>query len=306
VKPDPGGPDAPVVNAMSIDVEDYFHVSVFDGYIDRSAWTMMESRVEANTERILALFDEFGVRSTFFVLAWVAERYPGLVRRIATAGHEIASHGYAHQLIYRQTRDVFRDDVRRARAILQEVSGQAVAGYRAPSYSVTAASLWALEVLAEEGYGYDASVFPIRHDRYGIPGAPRHPHRWSGQDATLLEVPASTVRVAGANLPVAGGGYFRIFPYAWTKWGIGRLNRVEGRPAVFYLHPWEIDPGQPRLRTSAVGRFRHYRNLRKTEGRLRRLLTDFRFGTIGDLLTHVTPETVAYAGLVGTPSRQPA
>jgi polysaccharide deacetylase family protein (PEP-CTERM system associated) len=275
-------------NAMSVDVEDYFHVSAFDDVVPRSRWEGMESRVSANTRRLLDLFDEFGVRGTFFVLGWVAERHPGIVRDIARRGHEIASHGYGHRLVYRQTRDAFREDVRRAKGLLEDAAGRSVGGYRAPSFSVTAASLWALDVLVEEGHWYDASIFPIRHDRYGIPGAPRHPHRIDLGGGSLMEMPGSTVRVGPLNLPIAGGGYFRILPYAWTRWGIARLNRREQQPAVFYLHPWEIDPNQPRLPASRLGRFRHYRNLHRTEGRLRTLLSDFRFGTVGELLRRHT------------------
>ena len=273
-----------VVNAMSIDVEDYFHVSVFDGIVPRSTWAEMESRVCANTERLLDIFDEYHVRSTFFVLGWVAERYPHLVRQIAARGHEIASHGYAHRLVYDQTPQAFREDVRRAKGLLEEAGGSAVAGYRAPSYSITPRSLWAVDVLIEEGYTYDSSIFPIRHDRYGIPVSPREPFPIDRRAGSLLEVPGSTVRLGPMNLPVAGGGYFRILPYQWTRWGIARLNRIDQRAAVFYLHPWEIDPDQPRLSAGWLGRFRHYRNLDKTEARLRALLTDFRFGTVASLL----------------------
>jgi polysaccharide deacetylase family protein (PEP-CTERM system associated) len=277
----------PVVNAMSIDVEDYFHVSVFDGIVPRSTWDGMESRVVANTERLLDIFDESGARSTFFVLGWVGERHPALVRRIADRGHEIASHGYAHRLIYDQTRAAFREDVRKAKGILQEASGRAVIGYRAPSYSITPRSLWALDVLLEEGYRYDSSIFPIQHDRYGIPVSGRAPYPITRPAGTLIEVPASTTRVGPFNLPVAGGGYFRILPYWWTRWGMGRVNRLEQRPAVFYLHPWEIDPDQPRLQVGRLSRFRHYRNLEETETRLRALLRDFRFDTIGVLVSEV-------------------
>jgi polysaccharide deacetylase family protein (PEP-CTERM system associated) len=279
-----GGDDLRTLNAMSVDVEDYFHVSVFDGVVPRSDWDRMESRVCANTTRLLDLFDEFGVRGTFFVLGWVAQRQPGLVRDIAARGHEIASHGYGHRLVYSQTRQDFREDVRRAKRLLEDTSGVAVGGYRAPSFSVTTASWWALDILLEEGHWYDASIFPIRHDRYGIPDAPRHPHRLDLNGGALMEMPGATVRVGPLNLPVAGGGYFRIFPYAWTRWGIARLNRREHLPAVFYVHPWEIDPDQPRLPAGRLGRFRHYRNLHRTEGRLRALLSDFRFGTVGSLL----------------------
>jgi polysaccharide deacetylase family protein (PEP-CTERM system associated) len=281
-----------IVNAMSIDVEDYFHVSVFDGIVPRSTWNEMESRVCRNTERLLDIFDEFKVRSTFFVLGWVADRHPKLVRTIAERGHELASHGYAHRLIYDQTPEAFRDDVRRSKALLEDAGRCSVGGYRAPSYSITSRSLWALDVLIEEGYWYDASIFPIRHDRYGIPVSPREPFCIQRRAGPLMEVPGSTIRLGPLNLPVGGGGYFRILPYQWTRWGIARLNEIERRAAVFYLHPWEIDPGQPRLPAGWLGRFRHYRNLDETENRLRSLLTDFSFGTIGSLLStraQVTP-----------------
>lgn len=280
--------DPAVINAMSVDVEDYFHVSVFDGIVPRARWATMESRVVANTQRLLDLFDEFDVRSTFFVLGWVAERHPGLVRDIAARGHEVASHGYAHRLIYDQTLTAFRDDVRRAKTLLEDAAGVEVRGYRAPSYSVTPRSLWALDVLIEEGYRYDSSIFPIRHDRYGIPVSPREPFPIDRDGGSLMEVPGSTVRVGPLNLPIAGGGYFRLLPYAWTRWGIARLNRREGQAAVFYIHPWEIDPDQPRLSAGWLGRLRHYRNLDQTEPRLRALLTEFKFGTIASLLrTHL-------------------
>jgi polysaccharide deacetylase family protein (PEP-CTERM system associated) len=280
------GVEAPIVNAMSIDVEDYFHVSVFDGIVPRSMWHTMESRVVRNTERLLDIFDEFEVRSTFFVLAWVGERHPELVREITQRGHEVASHGYAHRLVYDQTRAAFRDDVRRAKAILEEAAGRPVVGYRAPSYSVTPRSLWALDILIEEGYQYDSSIFPIRHDRYGIPVSDRRPYHIHRSGGSLIEVPGSTTRVGPLNLPVAGGGYFRILPYGWTRWGIARVNASERRPAVFYLHPWEIDPEQPRLHAGRLGRFRHYRNLHCTEQRLRQLLNDFTFDTMQALVAN--------------------
>jgi polysaccharide deacetylase family protein (PEP-CTERM system associated) len=293
--PQPAPETSRIVNAMSIDVEDYFHVSVFDGLIPRSRWDTLESRVDANTRRLLDIFDEFGVRSTFFVLGWVGERHPGLVATIASRGHEIASHGYAHRLIYDQTPAGFRDDVRRAKQILEDASGRRVVGYRAPSYSITPRSLWALDVLAEEGYEYDSSIFPIRHDRYGIPVSARTPYVIDRNEREIVEVPGSTTRVGPLNLPVAGGGYFRLLPYWWTKWGISRVNRLEERPAVFYLHPWEIDPGQPRLPAGRLGRFRHYRNLEHTEARLRQLLTDFRFDAIDVLVDRARQTTMAHA-----------
>jgi polysaccharide deacetylase family protein (PEP-CTERM system associated) len=290
-------PPARIVNAMSIDVEDYFHVSVFDGLVPRAMWDRMESRVVANTERLLAIFDEFAVKSTFFVLGWVAERHPHLVRRIASDGHEVASHGYGHRLIYDQTPAAFREDVRKAKALLEDACGRPVRGYRAPSYSITPKSLWALDVLVEEGYTYDSSIFPIRHDRYGIPVSERRPYAIRCRGGSIVEVPGSTTRVGPMNLPVSGGGYFRLLPYGWTRWGIGRVNRIEKRPAVFYLHPWEIDPEQPRLDAGRLGRFRHYRNLAATEARLRQLLTDFAFGrvdaVVADARAHEMPSVDA-------------
>ena len=222
-------PAGDVVNAMSVDVEDYFQVNAFDSVVSRDRWENLESRVTRNTDRLLGLFEAGGVTATFFVLGWVAERFPSLVAAIAKQGHEVASHGYAHRLIYNQTPEAFRDDVRRAKDLLESATGVHVDGFRAPSYSITERTLWALDVLIEEGYRYDASIFPIRHDRYGMPSSPRHPHVLTRDGGSLVEAPASTVRLAGMNLPVAGGGYFRIFPYAWTRWGIRRINRGEGQ-----------------------------------------------------------------------------
>ena len=273
-----------VRNVMTVDVEDYFHVSAFDGLLPRHTWAGLDTRVEANTDRLLALFAEKGVTATFFVLGWVAERCGGLVRRIAAAGHEVASHGFAHRLVYDQTPAAFRDDVRRSKALLEDLSGGPVLAYRAPSYSVTARSLWALDVLIEEGYRYDASIFPIRHDRYGIPLSARHPYVVQRRGGEIIEVPASTVSCGGMNLPVSGGGYFRLLPYRWTRWGIGRVNACEHRPIIFYLHPWEIDPQQPRLAAGRLTRFRHYHNLHRTESRLRSLLSEFRFGPLHGVL----------------------
>jgi polysaccharide deacetylase family protein (PEP-CTERM system associated) len=284
-------PSDVVVNAMSIDVEDYFHVSAFDGVLPRSEWATMESRVSRNTRRLIDIFAEYEVCGTFFVLGWVAERYPDLVRDIAQAGHEIASHGYAHRLIYDQTPTAFREDVRKAKALLEDAIGRPVQGYRAPSYSITPRSLWALDILLEEGYRYDSSIFPIRHDRYGIPVSERRPYAIERNAGTIFEVPGSTTTAGPLNLPIAGGGYFRILPYWWTRWGIGRVNRMEGRPAVFYLHPWEIDPDQPRLPAGRLSSFRHYRNLSDTEARLRRLLVDFRFGPMDSLVAEARLRT---------------
>jgi polysaccharide deacetylase family protein (PEP-CTERM system associated) len=282
-----------VINAMTIDVEDYFHVSAFDGLLPRDRWKTLESRVVANTERLLRLLGDHGVTGTFFVLGWVAERHADLVRRIAAAGHEVASHGYGHRLVYDQTPSAFREDVRRAKALLEDATGARVEGYRAPSYSIVPRSLWALDVLLEEGYRYDASIFPIRHDRYGIPVSARQPYVIRRARGTIIEAPASTARVGPWNLPVAGGGYFRILPYAWTRWGISRVNTHENRPVIFYLHPWEIDPDQPRLKAGLLSRFRHYRNLRETEPRLRTLLRDFAWGPLRSLLPSVSSTAAA-------------
>jgi polysaccharide deacetylase family protein (PEP-CTERM system associated) len=273
-----------IINAMTVDVEDYFHVSVFDGVVPRQRWQSLESRVCANTERLLAIFEESRTQATFFVLGCVAERFPNLVRRIASLGHEIGSHGYGHRLVYDLTPAAFREDLRKAKAVLESAAHTPVLAYRAPSYSITPRSLWALDVLIEEGYRYDTSIFPIHHDRYGIPVSARQPYVIERPGGSLTEVPASTVRVGPLNLPIGGGGYFRLLPYGWTRWGIAHLNRVERRPAVFYLHPWEIDPGQPRLAASWLGRYRHYRNLEDTERRLRQLLSDFRFSTLTAML----------------------
>lgn len=276
-----------VMNALTVDVEDYFHVSAFDGLFNRDRWETLESRVSANTDRLLAIFGDAGVHATFFVLGWVAERYPQLVQRIVSSGHEIASHGYAHRLVYDLTPSMFLEDIRRSKAVLEEAGGAGVQGYRAPSYSVTPRSLWALDILIQEGFTYDASIFPIHHDRYGIPVSPRHPYRLNRESGSLIEAPASTVRWGPLNMPVGGGGYFRILPYAWTRWGMERINRLEQRPAIFYIHPWEIDPDQPRLSGGLLACFRHYRNLSETENRLRQLLRDFDFAPMHAVLRHV-------------------
>jgi polysaccharide deacetylase family protein (PEP-CTERM system associated) len=274
-----------IVNAMTVDVEEHFQVSAFDRVIPRAAWESFDSRVERNTHRLLDLFDEFGVRATFFVLGWVARNRPALAREIDKRGHEVASHGYGHCLVYQQSATEFGADVRRAKDVLEDAVGRPVVGYRAPSYSITPRSLWALDVLAQAGYEYDSSIFPIRHDRYGFPGAPRFLYRVSGRPRTIVEIPPSTVQVGGVTLPAAGGGYFRLLPYGWTRWSLSRINAQEGRPAVFYLHPWEIDPDQPRIRAGLIGRLRHYTNLHRTEARLRRLLGEFRFGPICRLIS---------------------
>ncbi|HHH37962.1 MAG TPA: DUF3473 domain-containing protein [Sedimenticola sp.] len=262
---------------MTVDVEDYFQVSAFEPYVARAQWETIPCRVEANMERILALFREKGVKGTFFVLGWVAERYPQLVRQLVAEGHELASHGWEHTRVSEQTERQFRADAGRTRKYLEDLGGCPVKGYRAASYSIGEANLWALDALAEEGYLYSSSIVPVRHDLYGMPDAPRFPFRAAG--GRLLEIPVTTLRIAGRNLACGGGGWFRLFPYRFTRWAYRSLNRDEGRAGVFYFHPWEIDPEQPRqpglgLKT----RFRHYLNLRKVESRLERLLDDFEWG----------------------------
>ena len=273
-----------VINAMSVDVEDYFHASAFDRVVSRASWAERDSRVVRNTERLLECFHRHDVRATFFILGWVARRFPSLVRDIAAQGHEVASHGFHHQLIYTLTPEQFRADVRAAKAAIEDVSGQPVRGYRAPSFSVVQASLWALDVLIEEGYAYDASIYPIHHDRYGIPDAPRRPHVIERGAGSIVEVPAPTVRIAGNNIPIAGGGYFRVLPYAFTRWAVNRVNTVDRNPIAFYIHPWEIDPDQPRLRVPPLTEWRHYSNLADTLPRLERLMTDFAFDTVAHTL----------------------
>jgi polysaccharide deacetylase family protein (PEP-CTERM system associated) len=277
---------------MSVDVEDYFQVSAFDRVVSRAAWDTLESRVVRSTHVLLDMFDRRAVKATFFTLGWVAERHPALVREIAARGHEVASHGFHHQLVYSLTPKQFREDVRAARATLESTIGRSVVGYRAPSYSITKSNLWAIDVLIEEGYLYDTSIFPIHHDRYGIPDAPRHRHLVERGSGTLVEMPASTVRVGSVNLPIAGGGYFRLLPYGWTEWGIRTVNRTERAPVVFYVHPWEIDADQPRIPVGRIARWRHYGGLERTAPRLERLLRDFRFDTVAALL-NLSP-TVVY------------
>ncbi len=270
---------------MTVDVEEHFQVSAFAAVVAREAWATLPSRVEANTGRLLDLFDEAGARATFFVLGWVAERHPALVRRIADRGHEIGSHGYGHRLIYDQQPGEFREEIVRSRKILQDASGQPVAGHRAASFSIGRRNLWALDVLADAGFAYDSSLYPVVHDRYGIPGAPRAIYRVKTRSgASLLEVPPSTVRLGRAVLPVAGGGYLRIYPFPFTSWAVRRLNGAESMPAVVYVHPWEVDPDQPRIRASALSRFRHYWGLSTTARKLRSLLRRFPFGAMCDVL----------------------
>ena len=268
-----------ILNALTVDVEEHFQVSAFADVVPRDAWETMPSRVEANTDRLLALFDACGVRATFFVLGWVAERRPRLVRRIAYLGHEIGSHGFSHRLVHDQEREAFRAETERSRKFLQDASGQPVHGYRAASFSIGRRNLWALDVLAQAGFRYDSSVFPVVHDRYGMPGAPRRIHHLTTPEgARLVEVPPSTLGRGKTTLPVAGGGYLRIYPAALTYWAVSRLNRRERIPAVVYVHPWELDPEQPRIRAPLKSRFRHYYGLRSTARKLSGLLARHAFG----------------------------
>ncbi len=272
-------------NAFTVDVEDYFHVTAFADAIDRGSWGQRESRVERNTRGLLDLLAERNVRATFFVLGWVAQRHPELVREIAGQGHEIASHGLTHQLIYRQSKTEFRQETRYSKQLLEDIVQRPVIGYRAATYSITPRSLWALDVLVEEGFLYDSSIFPMRHDKYGIPGAQTAPHRLvTEQGNSIAEFPISVLRINGVTLPVGGGGYFRILPYGLTKWGLETLN-TRGQEFVFYIHPWEIDPTQPRIeRATSLSRFRHYSNLHKCYERLSTLLHDFSFGSLESVL----------------------
>jgi polysaccharide deacetylase family protein (PEP-CTERM system associated) len=266
-----------------VDVEDYYHVLAFAGFIDPSRWGNFPSRVAASTGKILDLLARASVRATFFVLGWVAERQPELVRAIDAAGHEVGCHSYWHRLIYRQTLEEFRQDLCRSRDVLQDIIARPVTAYRAPCFSITRESLWALDVLVEEGFTTDSSIYPTFHDRYGIPDAPAGPHRIDRPAGSLWELPPPVYRKWGYPLPVGGGGYFRLYPYWLTRHCLRAIN-AHGRPFVAYLHPWEVDPEQPRLPAGRLTRFRHYVGLRRTEGRLARLLVDFRLGTVADVV----------------------
>ncbi len=271
-----------ITNALTIDVEDYFQVSAFAPYIRRDEWDTRECRVVRNVSRILELLAAQNVQATFFTLGWVAERYPQLVRSIVAGGHELASHGYGHERASDLDRTAFRQDVTRAKRLLEDLSGRAVLGYRAPSFSIGTGNLWAFDELASAGYHYSSSVYPIKHDHYGMPDSPRFAYRVAGSG--LLEVPVTTLRVRNRNLPSSGGGYFRLLPYALSRWMIGQVNRQDQEAAIFYFHPWEIDPGQPRVAgIDAKTRFRHYINIGRMENRLQNLLTDFRWGRMDQI-----------------------
>jgi len=272
-------------NAMTVDVEDYFHVAALSRVIRREDWGTMEYRAEANTHKLMELFAERQVQATFFILGWVAQRSPALIRAIHAAGHEIACHGMSHELVYRQTPQQFLTETRDSKMLLEQIIGAPVRGYRAASWSITKQSLWALDIVHELGFKYDSSIFPIHHDLYGIPDAPKRPAAMrTPQGRQIVEFPPSTTRMLGLRIPVAGGGYFRLLPYWLTQRGLRQINAEDKQAFIFYLHPWEVDPGQPRVRAGWLSRFRHYTNLRKTQERLRRLLGEFQFTTVRNVL----------------------
>ena len=270
-------------NIFTVDVEDYYQVEAFASTIDRSRWDTYESRVVNNTHKILDLLDDHEVRGTFFVLGCVAEKHPDLVRQISSRGHEIASHGMSHRLVYKQTPEIFRDETRKAKALLEDIVQKEVRGYRAATYSITQRSLWALDILVEEGFKYDSSIFPMRHDKYGMPDIDPLPHQIQTKSGPLVEIPITVYRKGPVSIPCAGGGYFRLWPYWFTKWCLSAVGkRVEFN---FYLHPWEVDADQPRINNAGwLSKFRHYNNLDKCQGRLDRLLTDFKFSTASEFL----------------------
>lgn len=293
-----------MVNAMSVDVEDYFQVSAFERVVSRDKWPCMDLRVERNIDRILEIFDEHEVKATFFTLGWLAERLPGMVRRIVDAGHELASHGMEHHRVTSLNPTLFREDIRRSKAILEDVSGCLVLGYRAPSYSIGRDNLWALDELAGSGFQYSSSIYPIEHDHYGMPEAPRF--AFSVSNNRLLEVPVTTFSLSRWTFPCGGGGYFRLYPYALSRWAIRRVNRDDRQSTVFYFHPWEIDPAQPRITgIGAKTRFRHYLNLSRTETRLVRLLRDFRWDRMDQVfagLMNRIPKAIAPEAKTGRTS----
>lgn len=287
--------DAPVINGLSVDIEDWFQVGAFENCIDRGDWDGLELRVERNTDRVMALFDRAGVKGTFFTLGWVAERTPALIRRIVDAGHELASHGYDHQRVFNMDRAAFRADLSRTRAILEDISGTAVTGYRAPSFSIDRRTPWAHDELAAAGYAYSSSVAPVVHDHYGWPDSPRFAWR-PVAGSPMVELPVTTARLGGRTVAAGGGGFFRILPYAFSRWAIRQVNDA-GQPAMLYFHPWEVDPDQPRVANAPVrSRLRHYSRLSAMSGKLEQLLRDFRWDRVDALVPGLAaklPEPVA-------------
>lgn len=286
-----------VLHAMTVDVEDYYHVAAFSEVINPQDWSDFPSRVAHNTDKLLELFERKSVHATFFVLGWVAERFPDIVKRIASHGHEVASHGYSHQLVYTQTPKVFKEETAKSKAILEGIVQRPIEGYRAASYSITPDSIWALDILAELGFTWDSSIFPIRHDRYGMPNSPERPYKiLTNNGRYLTEFPLTTAKVFGVSVPAAGGGYFRQYPYFVSKWLFERASLGQTRPQIFYLHPWEIDADQPRVEgASWFSRFRHYTNIKKCLPRLSCMLDDFSFGPVSDSLLGVETDIVMNA-----------
>lgn len=279
-----------ITNAMTVDVEDYFQVSAFERYIDRSSWDKLPQRAEYNTLRILDLFAQYEIKATFFTLGWIAERHPDLIQRIVNDGHELACHGYEHIRVTEQTPEQFRTDIKKTKALLEDISGKTILGYRAPSYSIGAKNLWAHQVLQEAGFKYSSSIYPVRHDLYGMPEAPRFIFTPLEDHQAFKEIPITTLDVAKRNFPCGGGGFFRFYPYFVSKWAFSTINRKEQQPGIFYFHPWEIDPDQPKqpdinLKT----RFRHYLNLDKMEVRIIKLLKDFKWDTMENIFIRVSP-----------------
>ena len=300
VLPPSDGPAPRVVNGLSVDVEDWFQVGAFEDVIERGNWATLDDRVDRNVREILDLFDEARASATFFTLGWVAQRHGGLLREVVARGHEIASHGWDHRRVHTMTRAEFAEDLRLSRSAIEDASGAQVTGYRAPSFSIDHRTPWAFAELAEQGYAYSSSVAPVTHDHYGWPDAPRFafkPIPW----ADLVEVPVTTAMFGGRRLAAGGGGFFRVLPYAFSRWAIRQVNRVDQRPAVFYFHPWEIDPGQPRVNGAPLrSRLRHYTNLHKMSGKLRQLIHEFAFGRM-DVLVHREQARLAQIG--GQPPR---
>lgn len=269
-----------IINAMTIDVEDYFQVSAFESYIPRSLWDSMPCRIESNMDRILDLLDQKRIKATFFTLGWIAGRYPQMINRMVENGHELASHGWGHRRVTELNPTEFREDIHRSKSLLEDISGQAVIGYRAPSFSINSQNLWALDSLAEAGYRYSSSIYPVQHDHYGMPDSPRFAYYPRGENG-ILEIPVTTVRLWGRNFPAAGGGFFRFWPYILSKWFINRINLSESQAVIFYFHPWEIDAHQPRQSgISLKTRFRHYLNLHRMEERLNALTSDFKWDRV--------------------------
>ena len=276
-----------LTNALTIDVEDYFQVSAFAPHIKRSEWNTRECRIERNVTRILEMLAHHQTKATFFALGWIAERYPQLIRQIADEGHEIASHGYGHERASDLTEDAFFSDIHRAKVILEDLCGSEVKGYRAPSFSIGAGNLWAFDCLARAGYRYSSSVYPIRHDHYGMPDSPRFAY---SVRPGLVEIPVTTLRALGRNLPSSGGGYFRLLPYALSRWMLNRVNTGDQQPGIFYFHPWEIDVAQPRIEgICSKTRFRHYVNISRMEGKLAQLLEDFKWGRMDEVFRRSIP-----------------